>query len=219
MIERGDITRGAATVAFLIAGGLSAAQAQAPVDLSGTWVLNVEESDNPQEELRRWLSARGSGSGGPGGAPSTGAGENPQGGYDPGGAGLLGAGGGLMALMQRFSENAERLTIVQNEPEVTITNAAGASNMVFTDGRLIERVGEDGGKTKVKTRWKKDRMIIDIDFPSRPSPAGGTFTPGLMMAYSIDKKGRLELASTVSVGAAIPPFTVERVYDREATPQ
>jgi hypothetical protein len=117
-------------------------------------------------------------------------------------------------MMQRFSQNSERLTIVQGDPEVTITNAAGQSNMVFTDGRVIESVGEGGGKTKVKTRWKKDKMVIDIDFPSRPSPAGGTITPTLTMTYSLDKNGRLELASTVGIGASVPPLTVERVYDR-----
>jgi hypothetical protein len=35
------------------------------------------------------------------------------------------------------------------------------------------------------------------------------------MTYSLDKKGRLELESSVGIGAAIPPFTIERVYDRE----
>jgi hypothetical protein len=205
----------AATFLLLIAGATGVLRAQASADINGTWVLNVEASDDPREELRRWMQARGSGAGGPSGAPGTGAGENPQDGYQGGGAGFAGAGGGLMALMERFSQGAERLTIVQNEPEVTITNAAGASNMVFTDGRVVERVDEGGGKTKVKTRWKKERMIIDIDFPTQPNPAGGTLTPTLTMIYSLDKNGRLLLASTVGIGAAVPPFTVERVYDRE----
>jgi hypothetical protein len=127
---------------------------------------------------------------------------------------MAAVGGGLLAMMERFSQNSEKLTIAQGDPEVTITNAAGQSNMVFTDGRVVESTGEDGGKTKVKTRWKKEKMIIDIDFPSRPNPAGGTLTPSLTMTYSLDKSGRLLLASTVGIGATVPPLSVGRVYDR-----
>ena len=213
MSQRGHVVTRVMAFALLVGAGQSLARAQAPVDLSGSWVLNVEESDDLQTEFRRWVQARGGGGGG-GAAPGTGAGDAPGGDYTGGGAGAA-AGGGLLALMQRFSEGFERLTITQSDPEVTLTNAAGASNMVFTDGRVVESVGEDGGKTKVKTRWKKERMIIDIDFPVRPNPAGGTITPTLSMTYSLDKKGRLELEQSVGIGSAVPPFTIERVYDRE----
>jgi hypothetical protein len=203
------------TVVLLVSGAQRASSAEPAVDLSGTWVLNAKESDDPQEELRRWVQARGVGGGAPAG---TGTGEaGGGGGYDVaggGGRGMAAIGGGLLAMMQRFSQNSEKLTIAQSDPEVTITNAAGQSNMVFTDGRLVESEGEDGGKTKVKTRWKKNKMIIDIDFPTRPNPAGGTLTPSLTMTYSLDKSGRLLLASTVGIGATVPPLTVERIYDR-----
>ena len=49
----------AAALAIVLLGGTTRAlEAQAPVDLSGTWVLNVEESDDLQEEHRRWVQAR-----------------------------------------------------------------------------------------------------------------------------------------------------------------
>jgi hypothetical protein len=210
----------AATVAFVLVafGGARTLLAESPVDLSGTWVLNAKESDDPQEQLRRWVQARGVGGGAGGGAaPSTGSGDD-GGSYDVArggsGRGMAGIGGGLMAMMERFSQNSEKLTIAQGDPEVTITNAAGQSNMVYTDGRVVESTNEEGGKTKVKTRWKKDKMIIDIDFPSRHNPAGGTLTPSLTMTYSLDKNSRLLLESTVGIGATVPPLTVERVYDR-----
>jgi hypothetical protein len=215
MMRHGYSSAAAIALALLAFGGARGLRAESPVDLSGTWVLNTAESDDPQEQLRRWVQARG-GSGGAGGAPSTGGGDA-DGSYDVaggGGRGMAGIGGGLMAMMERFSQNSEKLTIAQGDPEVTITNAAGQSNMVFTDGRVVESTNEEGGKTKVKTRWKKDKMIIDIDFPTRPNPAGGTLTPSLTMTYSLDKNGRLLLASTVGIGATVPPLTVERVYDR-----
>jgi hypothetical protein len=203
----------AIALVLLALGAARGVRAESPVDLSGTWVLNAEESDDPQEQFRRWVQARGVGS--TGGAPGAGGNPNEGGGFEAGGGrGMAAVGGGLMAMMERFSQNAEKLTIAQSDPEVTITNAAGQSNMVFTDGRVVESTNEEGGKTKVKTRWKKDKMIIDIDFPSRPNPAGGTLTPSLTMTYSLDKNGRLLLASTVGIGATVPPLTVERVYDR-----
>ena len=212
----------AAILALLLGGASRALLAQAPVDLSGTWVLNVEESDDMQEEHRRWVQARGVGGSAAGGAaPSTGAGDGGSGSYDVaggGGRGMAAVGGGLLGMMERFSQNSEKLTIAQADPEVVITNAAGQANKVFTDGRVVESTGEDGGKTKVKTRWKKEKMIIDIDFPTRENPAGGTLTPSLTMTYSLDKSGRLLLASTVGLGGQIPPLTVERVYDREQPP-
>jgi hypothetical protein len=220
MSQHGHLLTAGVVLAFVAAAGQGVARAQAGVDLSGTWVLNVEESDDLQAEYRRWLQARGVGGGAAGGqTPGTGAGDS-SGSYDVagGGPGALGAGGGLLGMMQRVTESSERLVIAQNEPEVTITNAAGIANMVFTDGRVVERVDESGGKTKVKTRWKKERMIVDIDFPSRPNPAGGLITPSLTMTYSLDKNGRLELASSVGIGAAVPPFSIERVYDREQPP-
>jgi hypothetical protein len=216
MSQRRHVSAAVFAVVLLAAGGRGALRAQAGVDLSGTWVLNAEASDDPQEQYRRWVQARGVGGGAPAG---TGTGEaGGSGAYDvaggAGGRGMAAVGGGLLGMFERFSQNSERLTIAQSDPEVTITNAAGQSNMVFTDGRVVESTGEDGGKTKVKTRWKKDKMIIDIDFPTRPNPAGGTLTPSLTMIYSLDKSGRLLLASTVGIGATVPPLTVERIYDK-----
>ena len=224
MSERNHALAAVFAIVLLGSGTQRALQAQAPVDLSGTWVLNTAESDDAQEEFRRWVTARGvgGGAGGAGGAPGTGAGDGGTGSNDVagggGGRGMAAIGGGLLAMMQQFSQGLEKLTIQQGDPEVTITNAAGQANMVFTDGRVVESSGEDGGKTKIKTRWKKEKMIIDIDFPPRPNPAGGTLTPSLIMTYSLDKSGRLLLSSTVGIGATVPPLTVARVYDREQPP-
>jgi hypothetical protein len=214
MIRRSCKVVAAYLLVLIGSAGYRALCAAAPVDLSGTWVLNTQESDDPQQAVQRWIQARGVGGGA---APGTGSGDS-TGSIDVGGGGggrgMAGIGGGLLAMMQRFSQNSERLTIQQGDPEVTISNAAGQSNLVFTDGRVVESTNEEGGKTKVKTRWKKDKMIIDIDFPTRPNPAGGTLTPSLTMIYSLDKSGRLLLSSTVGIGGQVPPLTVDRVYDR-----
>jgi hypothetical protein len=190
--------------------------AQSGADLSGTWVLNAELSDDPQEEFRRWAQSRGMPAP-PGGSESAAGGGEGGDTYDAAGAGA-GAGGpgaGLMAMMQSVSQGAERLVIEQEGDQVTITNANGQANTLQTDGKVVEREGAQGA-TKIKSRWKKDRMIVNVDLPQRSSPLGGMITPNIQMTYSLDKNGRLELATTVGVGAQLAPLTVERVYDREA---
>lgn len=118
-------------------------------------------------------------------------------------------------MMERFLEGTERLEIDHRDPGVIITDATGQARRIFTDGRVIERDEEGGGKTKVKTRWKKERVIVDVRFPSRPNPLGGTLTPNLTQSYRLDAEGRLEVATTVALGAGTPPFTVERIYTKQ----
>jgi hypothetical protein len=123
-------------------------------------VLNAKESDDPNRRSMRWVQARSVG-GGPAVAPhGTGAGDS-GGGYDVAGGGSgrgMGAvGSGLLRMMQRFSQNSERLTIQQGDPEVTITNAAGQSNMVYTDGRVVESTNEKAARPRSRRGGRRTR--------------------------------------------------------------
>lgn len=223
-------------------GGL--ALAADPPDFSGTWQLNTDLSDDVRAEFQRWMRSRrggadaagGGGGGGPragggggggigGRAGAGGAGGAGGGGFGGGGQGGFGAGGaaaraggarGLMGMMMAFSQGVATLRIHHADPELTIQNANGVANTVFTDGRVIEREEEEGGKTKVRTRWKKDRVQVNVDFPSRVADGGGTISPSLVLTYALDKQGRLVVSTTVGLGGATPPFGVDRVYDRIA---
>ena len=113
--------------------------------------------------------------------------------------------------MQSFSQGAQRLTITQAEPEFTFVNANGVASTVFTDGRVQEREEDGGGKTKVKSRWKKGKLAISVSFPG----GGAGTTPTLTQNYSLNKDGRLLVTTTVGVGGGTRPFTVKRFYDRQ----
>ena len=76
MSERNHALAAVFAIVLLGSGAQRALQAQAPVDLSGTWVLNTAESDDAQEEFQRWVHGAGRGRRGraaahPGPAPAT----------------------------------------------------------------------------------------------------------------------------------------------------
>ena len=50
-------------------------------------------------------------------------------------------------------------------------------------------------KTTVKTRWKKTKLVVDVTFPGKKGA-----TPTLTQNYSVDKKGRLLVATSVGMG-------------------
>ena len=174
-----------------------------PDVLAGSWSLNPDASDDAEQEFRMWMKR--------GASASDAAVEGgPPGG---GGGGNFGGGArGIMGMMQSFTAGGELLKISYEEPELIIERANGSSNMVFTDGRLVETEAEDGGSTKVKTRWKKDKLTIGINFPSYALD-GQTISPNVSMTYRIDKQGRLEMGTTVGVGGRTPPFTIKLLYD------
>ncbi|MEE2777453.1 MAG: hypothetical protein VYE73_11920 [Acidobacteriota bacterium] len=207
--------------------GLSAAPVAAadPSILAGTWAMNVDESDDPMEEMRLRMQRRpssgdASAAGGPPAGARRGGGGGGGGGGGTPGAGGFGGGGnfgggarGLIGMMRSFSVGSELLKISFADPELTIELGSGAANMVFTDGRLVESEGEDGGVTKVRTRWKKDKLTVAVNFPPSAADGGGTISPSVQMVYSLDKQGRLSVKTTVGVGGGTPPFTLERIYD------
>ena len=117
-----------------------------------------------------------------------------------------------MGLMRAFSSGSEMVTISYDDPEMAFEDANGVGNIVFTDGRVVVREEEGGGKTKVKTRWKKNRLIVSVTFPTMSSD-GQMVSPSVNLTYEIDQDGRLRVSTTVGVGGRTPPFTVERVYD------
>jgi hypothetical protein len=219
---------------FVLLGQSAGAFAADPPDLAGAWTMDAEASDDPSEEFRRWMQRRGRGGVDASATGGGGRGGGGGGGGAGGGGGRVGAGGaaalgglgagaaaagrggarGLMGMMQAYSQGVQSLRIQQQDPEMIIENANGVANTVFTDGRVIEREEEGGGKTKVRTRWKKDKLQVTVTFPSRVTDGGGTISPSLNLIYELDKQERMVVTTTVGLGGATPPLTVKRVYDR-----
>jgi hypothetical protein len=218
-------------VATVALASLSLSAAENP-DLRGSWILNRDLSDDPQRAYEKWqgslrnrgdtdgLSNEGAAGHRVGGGVS---GPRREGGKEAGpsaeahggaaganaGQGLAGA-RGVLGMMQAFSQGSQRLTLSQADPEFVIESSNGDETLVFTDGREMVREEERGGKTRVKTRWKKGRLVVKVMFPSSSGA-----TPILSQTYSLSKVGHLQVSNTVGLGDGRRPFTVNRVYDRQ----
>ncbi len=218
-------------VATVALASLSLSAAENP-DLSGSWTLNRDLSDDPQRAYERWLGSlhdRGdtddfSNEGAEGHRLDGGvSGPGSEGGNEagPSAEAYGGAAGGIpgqevagarsvLGMMQAFSQGSQRLTLSLVGPEIVIENSNGDETRLFTDGREMVREEERGGKTRVKTRWKKDRLLVKVMFASSSGA-----TPTLSQTYSVSKIGRLLVSTTAGLGDGRRPFTVNRVYDRQ----
>ena len=106
-----------------------------PVDLSGSWILNGEESEDPRSQMT------GRGGGGRGGRG--------------------GGGGGGQQRMQSLLDASVAFKIVQDDSTLTLTSVEGTSLVFYPDGRTVERVIEGAGKVETKTRWKGEKLVVE----------------------------------------------------------
>ncbi len=115
-------------------------------DLSGTWRLNKEQSDDFKSTA--WPSRAPSGPGGGSG----------RGGVHIGGR--RGGGGGGEASDPELAAALQTLVIDHKDPRLSITDALGRVRVVYTDGRKTEEEHSHGGTTKVEAQWKDGRVEI-----------------------------------------------------------
>ena len=141
-------------------------------NLSGTWQLDKDASDDPKKVMEEARAAA-PGGGGPGGGGGHGGGGHGHGGGAMGGGGSSGGSGGRHGSGSgnggepgapgpdpEMLAALETLTISHAEPKLTIKDASGRERVVFTDGRVIEEERSHGGKTKVEAQWKDGRIEI-----------------------------------------------------------
>lgn len=102
-----------------------------PVDLSGSWILNGEESEDPRSQM----TGRGRGRGG--------------------------RGGGGAQRMRSLLDASVAFKIVQDDSTLTLTSVEGTSLVFYTDGRTVERVIEGVGKVETKARWKGEKLVVE----------------------------------------------------------
>jgi len=202
-----------------------------PVDLSGTWILNIEESDNANSilgEAQERLSGRGGEEG-----------QMPGGGRGGGRGGGMRGGGGTMPDMETMRERmmqtlsiasqpAQRLLITQTDTSVAIVFPAGPGLVVIPDGREVEVDVEEGGDIDTKAEWRGSALTVE-----REVNQGGTIRQTL---YRTEDGSRLILVTEVrmargnrpaGMGGRMPaggrgsgagggerePITIRRAYD------
>jgi len=183
-------------------------------NLAGSWKLNTDESDDPRQKLHGATSSGstsggGRSPGGVGGWPGMG-GHGGYGGYGGG----RGMGGGESdedrQKMQLFVEPAQKLTIVQKEPEIDINDDSDRKFAAFTDGRKTEK-SKDPGNQQFDAKWDGYRLVME-----GKDPRGNKYE----RSYEV-LEGNQQLRETLSfkVGRNNTPVSIRYVYDLASKPQ
>jgi hypothetical protein len=194
------------------AGGLSGETPKLP-DLSGTWKLDREASDDPENVMKEAGPFEGGGGGGGwhGGGLGRGHGHGGAGGGGWHGGGPGESGERSQPDWSDWFAALETLQIQDREPMLTITDASGRERVVYADGRKTEEEHSHGGTTTVRASWKDGHLQVVS------TPETG---PKVTEAYAISADGS-QLTVTTKIEGRRSPITIQRVYDsvRPAAPR
>jgi hypothetical protein len=159
-------------------------------NLSGTWKLDRERSDDPAQKLREGggPSQRGSGGGGGfrgrrgGGGFGGHRGRPTDEGEENGGSDFF-----------QDSRAFDLLAIVHRDPELRIRDGLGREHVLYTDGRKIEEE-RSSGTTKIKTKWKDGRVVV-VTTPEHGAKITETYAPtadgsSLTVTTRVEGRGR-----------------------------
>ncbi len=156
-------------------------------DLSGLWVLNVEESDLPARRRRMQDDTRG----------ETGEGQHGMRRGDQNGEGPR---------QRRMTRGV--LEISQTEDEITIGTPDGRSTMLYTDGRTTTKELRGGREVTIIANWNGDELVIE-----RTMPNGAALTE----SYSVSAdRQQLYVDMRIESDRLAEPQEFRRVYDTEA---
>lgn len=150
----------AAAAGLACAGGSPGDPIPEHPDFSGTWVINLELSDRPDDQLRPRDGDRRDGD------RPVGARPEPR-----------RSGPGLGALVQSFVA----FRIVDEDSTVTLIGAGGDRRVVRPDGAERQSRLEGLGNITIKTRWRGDRLVVE-----RRLDSGAKITE----SYALAEEGR-----------------------------
>jgi len=191
-------------------------------NLSGTWVLNKDESDDARQKL---ADARSSSGQGGGQRPGWGGGQGGQGGGQQGGGGVWGPGGsgyprgGGGGRQGQRSSNADepmeelsQLTIAQTESTVNVTSETGhtlasypASNQSQSGSSSSDSSGSSSKSANPTVEWKDNQLVV-----TEQRDRGGSTT----RTYELSPDGnQLYVTTTLQSPRFKNPVTIRFVYD------
>lgn len=177
-------------------------------NLSGTWQLNEELSENPREKMPGSRGGgRGGVGGGRGGGGSFGGGGGRGGGSLGGGAGRSSGGprgGAEGRSAEGPSAGSERITIDQSPEEISLTNGTGRTHTLYADGEEREEFLR-GYVTHVVTRWEGAKLVSQF-----VQEAGQTLT----RSYELLEDGRLRVTTHRAGNRNRNGRSFFQVYDR-----
>jgi len=187
-----------------------AASAQSRVDFSGHWILNIEQSDNPQEKAKEAMQSmkQGKGGGHGMGGAAGGKGGGMGGGRQGRGAqeGMTGRSETPSREMFALLATAEKLDITHQEPLLLITDENDQQQRIYTDfrGASVSASGGVQQRTNI-AGWEGAALVVETTI------IGGA---RLMQTYQVDVKTDQLL---ISVEASLPEkqaLAYRLVYDR-----
>lgn len=186
-------------------------------DLSGTWQLDTDLSDDPMEAIRQTMeSNRSRMSGGFGRGGGMGGGMGRGGGMGGGRPSSGGRGGGddaqsreaMRSRMESLRKSLERMEIAQTPESISITYGDDRVVTFPTDGKKTEVAGRLG-PAEVKASWKKSALNVRTESEGRKTTE----------TYKITGDRKL-LRVTVRMELGGPMGTIEytRLYRPAETP-
>ena len=188
-------------------------------NLSGTWVLNKDESDDARQKL---ADARGSSGQGGGQRPGWGGGQGggQQGGggvWVPGGSGYpRGGGGGRQGQgssnADQGMEDLSQLTIAQTESSVNVTSETGhtlanypAPSQSQSGSSGSDSSGNSSKSANPTVEWKDNQLVV-----TEQRERGGSTT----RTYELSPDGnQLYLTTTLQSPRFKNPVAIRFVYD------
>ena len=169
-------------------------------NLSGTWRLNKDLSDDPQQKMKDARSESGGG-GHSGGRHGGGMGRGSGGHSGSSGSGSADEG-------QRPPEDMatalQQLKIDHQDPALTIEDGLGRLHHLFTDGRKVEEEHSYGGTTEIHAVWKDARIVVTTQSEKGPK---------ITETYAVAADGsQLTVTSKIEMrrGGSVE---IRRVYD------
>jgi hypothetical protein len=162
-------------------------------NFSGSWKINMKESDGPEMGRGR---DRGTGMGGQRGGMGGGRGGM-------GGGGRGGSGGGGRHSGERGGER-ELLVIDQQEEMITIRRGGERERVLYTDGRVSKTETVSGALIERTARWQETSLVV-VEKGSR--------RPTTMETWSLSADGR-KLTVIRTVQRDGEERTLRTVYDR-----
>lgn len=106
-------------------------------NFTGTWRLNRELSDNPQEKLKEAIGKRG------------------------GALGRMMGGRAAQDRMKNIEGMAEVFKIVHNDPEIQVTGNNNVTRRLFTDGRKVSVTAPNGESVEITARWQGSQLVVE----------------------------------------------------------